>query len=204
MDVNATQENEQEVAPLVVTVLRLPQDVNKWALVQCFLKLRKSVFIDQMGWKLHAWDAMEYEQYDTPRAVYLIAHREDEVVGGARLLPTDHRMGTGRIVYTYMIRDAWLENLPGLPADLCEAEPPVDPLVWELTRLTALAEPGIGAAILTTANEFLRSEGARTCLFLGPPGFMRMARSMGYEPKPLGKITGNHDGRFLAFSCAVI
>lgn len=204
MDVNTTPENEPHVAPLAVVVLRLPEDVAKWTLVQRFLKLRKSVFIDRMGWKLHASEAMEYEQYDTPRAVYLVAHRDGEVVGGARLLPTDHRVGTGRVVYTYMIRDAWLENLPGLPADLCEAEPPVDSAIWELTRLTAPAEPGIGAAILTAVNEFLRREGARACLFLGPPAFMRMARSMGYEPKPLGKITGNHDGRFLAFSCAVI
>ena len=69
MDVNTTPENEPHVAPLAVVVLRLPEDVAKWTLVQRFLKLRKSVFIDRMGWKLHASEAMEYEQYDTPRAV---------------------------------------------------------------------------------------------------------------------------------------
>ena len=73
----------------------------------------------------------------------------------------------------------------------------------ELTRLAARSAR-LGAAILTATNGFLKREGGDTCLFLGFPAFMRMARSMGYDPKPLGKLTGNGDGRFLAFSCGVI
>jgi acyl homoserine lactone synthase len=124
-------------------------------------------------------------------------------VGGARLIRTDWRFGSGKMVYSYMIRDAYLEHLPGLPADVCADEPPVDPETWELTRLTAIV-PGVAEQILTAANEFLKGIDAKRCLFLGPPAFMRMARGMGYAPKPMGRITGNQDGRFLAFSCAVV
>lgn len=59
----------------------------------------------------------------------------------------------------------------------------------------------VGERILRTADEFLRTQNAAECLMLGPPAFMRMAKRMGYGPKPIGNITSNQDGRFLAFTC---
>ncbi len=186
-----------------VSILRLPDGLPRWHLVYDFLLLRKEVFIDQMHWDLHATGSMEFEQYDTPDAVYVVAHAGKEVIGGARLLRTDRRAGMGKLRYSYMIRDAYLGHLPGLPHDLCADEPPTSDTAWELTRL-AVRTARAGGAILNATNAFLKEEAADTCLFLGPPSFMRMARGMGYEPRPMGEVTGNGDGRFLAFSCGVV
>ena len=186
-----------------VSVLRLPHGLPHWDLVCAFMRLRREVFIEEMRWDLQTTESMEFEQYDSPDAVYVVAHQGDEVLGGARLLRTDREVGTGTVRYSYMIRDAHLGYLPGLPQDLCEGSPPQAETAWELTRLV-VRNARLGAAILTATNEFLKREGADTCLFLGFPAFMRMARSMGYHPKPMGRLTGNDDGRFLAFSCGVI
>lgn len=189
-----------------VTVLRMPEGLPRWHLVRDFCVLRRTIFVGEMGWDLQLegreWET-EWEQYDSPDAVYVIAHRGDEVLGGARLLRTDREVGIGRVRYSYMIRDAYHGHLPGLPADICEAEPPATARAWELTRL-AVRSARLGAAILTATNAFLKEVGADTCLFLGFPAFMRMARGMGYDPRPMGKMSGNGDGRFLAFSCDVI
>ena len=190
-------------AEFKVSIVSLPYGAAKWHLVCDFLVLRKQVFIDEMGWDLHLEKSWEYEQYDALDAVYVIAHCGDKVLGGARLLRTDRENGTGTLRYSYMIRDAYLGHLPGLPEEICADDPPVAKTTWELTRL-AVRSARLGAAILTATNEFLKTVDADTCLFLGPPSFMRMARGMGYDPQPMGQITGNHDGRFLAFSCGVI
>jgi acyl homoserine lactone synthase len=186
-----------------ISVLQFPRDVARWNLVKSFFELRKSVFVDRLHWNLYHRSAMEFEQYDHLGAVYIIAHSGAEVLGGARLIRTDSTFGTGCLVYSYMIRDAYLSHLPGLPSDVCADDPPTNADTWELTRLTATVA-GVAEAVLQGANAFLREIAAERCLFLGPPAFMRMAQRMGFEPKPMGAVTGNDDGRFLAFSCAVV
>lgn len=178
-----------------------------WSLIMKFWDLRKEVFIDQMNWGLTSGDGLEFDQYDNMGArgvigaVYIVAHRDGDVLGGARLLRTDNNDGA---ISSYMIRDACLGLLSGMPTELCDSPPPVSADIWELTRLVAKKEPGVGEAILAAANRFLFKISARRCLFLGPPAFMRMAKKMGFAPDPLGKIQGNKDGRFLAFGCEVI
>lgn len=188
-----------------VARVRLFEDVIGNELLKGYFSLRKNVFVDQMGWELFEDRSMEFEQYDTAHAVYLIAHEGGRVYGGARLLPTDvvQPVGYGARPYTYMIRDAYDGILPQLPADICEEVPPVFEEIWELTRFVADKTPGVGRAILDATNDFLKDEGASACLFLGPPAFMRMAKSQGYRPEPLGAIQGNRDGKFLAFRCEV-
>jgi acyl homoserine lactone synthase len=191
------------MAAMEVSVIRIPDGLPQWNLVIAYLRLRKAVFIDRMEWPLYDCDGIEFEQYDTVHSVYLIAHDANGVLGGARLLRTSDRIGSGRFVYSYMIRDACRSLLPGLPADLCHAPPPSDTGVWELTRLAASNSAKVGGVILLAANAFLQSEGAKCCLFLAPPAFMRMAERMGFDPQPLGDIKQNTNGRFLVFSCAV-
>jgi len=171
-----------------------------------FLSLRRKVFIDGMDWKLVSHKQIEYEQYDTIATTYVIAHEHGKVIGGARLLRSDSKLPTsfGLTQYSYMIRDSYLGLLPGLPSEICFSEPPSDAKTWELTRFVSLDGARVGEAILTEVNEFIKSQNAETCLFLGPPVFMRMSKTMGYIPKPLGKIVGDRTGRFLAFSCDVI
>lgn len=171
-----------------------------------FLNLRHKVFVEDMDWKLISHNQIEYEQYDTIATTYVIAHEDGKVIGGARLLRSDSKLPTsfGLTQYSYMIRDSYLGLLPGLPSEICFSEPPSDAKTWELTRFVSLEGARVGEAILTKVNEYIKSQNAETCLFLGPPVFMRMSKSMGYSPSPLGKITGNETGRFLAFSCNVI
>lgn len=188
-----------------ISILRLPHSAARWDLVVDFLKLRKQVFINRKKWRLVEKDEIEYEQYDTATvATYVIAHRGQKVLGGARLLRCDTVIGSARHAYSYMIRDAYL-GMIDLPSEICSAPPPTDDKSWELTRLVSIDEdPRTARLILDEANDFIKLEGGKQCLFLGPPGFLRMARSYGYAPERLGKICGDESGRFLAFSCAVI
>ena len=171
-----------------------------------FLRLRKEVFIDKMDWDLNFQDQIEYEQYDMITTTYVIAHENNRVLGGARLIRTDTVLPTayGKTHYSYMIRDAYQGLLPGLPRDLCFDEPPVSDKVWELTRFVSVDGARVGKAVLDNVNRYLKKRGAESCLFLGPPAFMRMSKAMGYQPEPLGKVVGNDSGRFLAFSCDVL
>lgn len=169
------------------------------------MRFRKRVFVDRMEWPLAHAEGIEFEQYDTLNTTYVIAHHDGEILGGGRLKRTDATFGSGTLVYSYMIRDAHLGLLPNMPARLCAENPPVDSTVWELTRFVAAEKPeGLAEAILRQANAFLHERCARSCLFLGPPAFLRMAKRLGWSPEPLGPIVGNDDGRFLAFSCEVI
>ncbi|MDM7459652.1 MAG: acyl-homoserine-lactone synthase [Paracoccus sp. (in: a-proteobacteria)] len=190
-------------ADVAVEVVVLPRDMARFNLVTSFLRLRKRIFVDRMAWPLHHAEGIEFEQYDTFDTAYVIAHCNGEAVGGARLKRTDHCFGEGKVVYSYMIRDAHHGLLPGMPSNLCHEEPPVDDRTWELTRFAALPFPGLAERILETANQFLHRIGASECLFLGPPAFLRMASRLGWTPRPMGDLVGNADGRFLAFSCAV-
>lgn len=161
--------------------------------------MRKSIFIGKLAWDLQHADAMEFEQYDSVDTVYVIAHENGQVLGGARLLRTDRSVG----VYSYMIRDAYYRRLPGLPHEICAKEPPCSADVWELTRLGTNGRAGVSDEILRKSNEFLVEQKATNCLFLGSPAFMRIARNLAFCPDPMGPISGNKDGRFLAFSCPV-
>lgn len=185
-----------------VVVLTAEQDTKGF--IPDFLSLRKRVFVDDMGWDIPHGAEFEAEQYDRADSVYVIAHdaRFGGVMGGARLLNTARSKETGK--FSYMIRDAYLGMLPGIPSMICTNSPPIDEGIWEMTRLVSFGSTQIGAKILQTSDQFLSTQRADKCLFLGSPAFMRMARSMGYTTHALGPIQQNEDGRFLAFSTDVL
>lgn len=184
-------------------VVRFPEDAKRWHLVTAYLKLRKEVFVDRLDWPLFYAEDLEFEQYDSFDTTYIVACQGDEVVGGARLRRTDQRSAGGILRYSYMIRDAYLGLLPGLPNDLCFDMPPESDRVWELTRMVVNGPKDITRKILETANEFLRDHDAASILFLGSPAFLRMARSWNWPAACLGPVTGNEDGRFQVFECPV-
>lgn len=186
-----------------VRVVQCPRDMGHWHLVNDYLKLRKAVFVDRMSWPLFHAENLEFEQYDTFDTVYVVATLNDEVVGGARLRRTDQITGTGQVQYTYMIRDACLGILPGLPRGLCYETPPLDNQVWELTRLVVNGPHDVSPMIFNKMNDFLRSVGAESVLFLGSPAFQRMANSLGWTVRQLGPVSSNSDGTFQVFECPV-
>lgn len=184
-------------------IIRFPQDAKHWHLVTAYLKLRKEVFIDRLEWPLFHAEDLEFEQYDSFETTYIVACQGDEVVGGARLRRTDQRSAGGCLRYSYMIRDAYLGLLPGLPKDLCFDMPPESDRVWELTRMVVNGPKAITRKILEAANAFLREHHAASILFLGSPAFLRMARSWDWPAACLGPVTGNTNGRFQVIECPV-
>lgn len=176
----------------------------RYDLVETFLEHRRRVFVEKMGWPLSLSGTMEFDQYDViGAATYIIAHHDGQVMGGCRLLRCDTRIGTGSVVYSYMIRDAH-HGIIDLPKNICWDEPPADKDSWELTRLLMLdPSPRAVRTLLDGANEYIEDKGGNTCLFLGPESFLRMAKIFGYKPVALGDVVGNDDGSFLAFSCPV-
>ena len=197
------------------TVVQIPlnlvgvnvQESQGYELFHQYLKLRQDVFTVQKKWRVWLSAQNDLDQYDQHDTCYVLAYERKtmNVVGGARLLRTD-RGGQhplpGR--FTYMIRDAQRGLLDGLPTVLCDDVPACRADTWELTRLVTNGSIGVGKEVLRASNAFLASRNAKRCMFLGPPAFMKMARSMGYNPVPMGKIAGNKDGRFVVFSTEVI
>lgn len=96
-------------------------------------RARCQSFIVQKNWDLPQSEGMEFDQYDTPASRWVAVHDgAGQVLGGFRLTPTTAQCG----VYSYMIRDAQRGVLGGtIPQDLLYAEAPVDPQVWECTRV---------------------------------------------------------------------
>ncbi|MFN3275386.1 MAG: acyl-homoserine-lactone synthase [Paracoccus sp. (in: a-proteobacteria)] len=184
-------------------IITCPGGLNRWHLVNDYLKLRKEVFVDRLEWPLFHAEELEFEQYDTFDTVYVVATRGGEVVGGARLRRTDQETGNGQLTYSYMIRDASLGILPGLPQNLCDELPPMQKDVWEITRMVVKGPKEVFALILDTSNTYLRTKGASTVLFLGSPAFQRMADTWAWPVKTLGPVVGNADGRFQVFECPV-
>lgn len=184
-------------------IISYPEGMSRWHLVNDYLKLRKQVFVDRLEWPLFHADDLEFEQYDTFDTVYVVATQNDVVVGGARLRRTNQVIGNGNLTYSYMIRDAFLGILPGLPQDLCRELPPKTNDTWEITRMVVNGPREVFALILATSNQFLLTQEATSVLFLGSPAFQRMADAWAWPVKTLGPVVGNADGRFRVFECPV-
>jgi len=120
---------------------------------------------------------IEYEQYDRVHdSHYVIAHDNNEILGGARLMRCDAKMTHGSTPYTYMIKDA-ADGLIDIPHEIMVTTPPTDAQSWEITRMLTVV--------------------GTSCLFLGPPAFCRMARRMNYTLERTGPVCGDETGRYL-------
>ncbi|RJL05463.1 hypothetical protein D3P06_06865 [Paracoccus aestuarii] len=186
-----------------VEIIRCPENLDRWHLVTDYLKIRKQVFVDQMDWPLFHAEDLEFEQYDTFDTIYAVATEHGRVIGGARLRRTDQISGKGRVRYSYMIRDACMGVISGLPAGLCATTPPFREDVWEMTRMVVNGPREVSRLMLRAVNAFLADQGAASVLFLGSPAFARMAKSMDWPVQTLGPIASNKDGSFQVFECPV-
>ncbi len=175
---------------------------------QQFHKMRSRVFCEQKGWDLSSVAGCEYDEYDCHLTMYVLAidKEKKQVVGGARLIRTDREEYVNALSIdpnSYMIRDAYLQRIEGIPSNLCFLPPPVSADTWELTRIISNGKLRVAPHVLLKANEYLLSVGAKQCLFLGPPSFMRMAKMMGFSPRPMGNLVSDQHSTFLAFSTDV-
>lgn len=84
------------------------------------LRLRHKEFVERLGYKVPTYNGMEYDQYDTPAAVYfawLDVHQR--IRAGTRIAPTNR---------PYMIKDLW-------PQTVQQIALPCSFQTWEATRL---------------------------------------------------------------------
>jgi N-acyl-L-homoserine lactone synthetase len=82
-------------------------------------RLRYRVFVERRGLPHQHYDELEFDEFDTPAAVYLVWRDEDHVVRGMiRLLRTDR---------PYMLQSYWPHLVLG--------NPPVSRQIWEMTRV---------------------------------------------------------------------
>jgi N-acyl-L-homoserine lactone synthetase len=81
-------------------------------------RLRHRIFVERKRWNVPSYGGLEYDQFDTPAAKYLLWAEDDRrVLGITRLIPTTER---------YMIRELWPEMM--------NREPPRSARIWEASR----------------------------------------------------------------------
>lgn len=153
-----------------------------------FMKARKKVFIDQLGWDLSQADDMEFDQYDTPLSRMVVVHEYGEVLAGIRLCPSTAKVGMS----SYMLRDAQLGLLDGLPNDILFFEAPVDPTIWEATRVfitdqvCAKRRSEIQRILVDAMIKTAEAEGARSIIGIVPSVYARWLRRLDLDATPVG------------------
>lgn len=179
-------------------------------------RYRHQVFIGRLGWQLACADGCETDQFDRADTVYVLplgAHAQ--VVGVARLLPTTQ---------PYLLGQVFPELLGAVPM-------PCSPVVWELSRFSALdlraggasgadasagAGVGVAAGARAAARQFssplavqlLRqalacaaARGARSVVTVSPLAVERLLRRAGFQAQRLAPPVVR-DGMAL-FACSI-
>lgn len=163
-----------------------------------YLALRKTFFVDGLGWEIPHDDELEMDQYDNPTAFYSLVLRHGRVVGGARCQPTTARWGQ----HSYMLRDAHRGMLGDIPPDVMIEDISSD-RTWECTRLV------ISDAVSTQAErsrclqlivdglvDVSARNGGERLISLSPLSLVRALRQLGFGAERIGAPYKNEgDGR---------
>lgn len=153
-------------------------------------RARHRTFIQHNKWDLPQANGMEFDQYDTPASRWVAVHEGGEVMAGVRLTPTTHRCG----IYSYMIRDAQLGLLDTIPKDLIGFEAPVDPYIWESSRVFVSDDVPADERLrvqMQLIREMVisaRNLGATSLLGIIPEHSPRLARRVGLDCVPVGPV----------------
>lgn len=185
---------EGQVRATTITFKTIPEYGD---LLVNFMKARKRVFIDQLHWTLPETEGMEFDQYDTPQAHWIVIHEYGEILGGVRLTPTTAKVG----IYSYMLRDAQKGLLSDIPTDVLFLDAPVDENVWEASRLFITDEvPAhrrlhVQGMLMSQLTRSARDVGASHVIGIVPAVFSRWLRRLGLDAVPVGRkfeIDGVH------------
>jgi len=166
------------------------------ALFVNLLKARRDSFIVKNQWVLPEAEGLEYDQYDNPSSRWIAVHRRDRVLAGIRLTPTTARCG----MYSYMIRDAQLNLLTSIPSNLLDFEAPVDPDIWEASRIFVAGD--VPARLRTQVQTMLMGglikaaaeNEAKQLMGLVPAVWPRWIGRIGLQAQPAGPVL-EVDGR---------
>jgi N-acyl-L-homoserine lactone synthetase len=139
-------------------------------------RFRYDVFVDRMGWNLPHFNGLEFDQFDTPAAKYIVCLDEDGTVRGVtRLLPT---------TLPYMLRELW----PELAGRFEEGE-----RIWEATRfgvdrsIGRIAHLRVVHELIAACQEFGLCNGIEHYLCVMPVAILRrVIERSGCATEPLG------------------
>lgn len=157
-----------------------------------YLEARKRHFIDARHEDSSCADGMEFDQYDTPAARWIVLHEFGQVLAGVRLLPTTAHCGP----CSYMLRDAQRGLLDPIPRDVLFLEAPVDRKVWEISRpFVADDVPAARRSVVETRliGEIAEAAGelaATHLIGIVPPDFAHWLRWPGLAAVPVGRRFG--------------
>jgi acyl homoserine lactone synthase len=139
---------------------------------------RYRVFVERLGWDLKVTNDLEFDQFDRPDTLYVVAQDDDgAIIGTARLLPT---------TWPYLLAEIFPRLLGDVPAP-CSNE------IWELSRFaavdlqdktgSALSQFSSPAAVglLHAAMRAAARRGARQLITVSPLGVERLLRKAGFR-----------------------
>jgi acyl homoserine lactone synthase len=161
-------------------------------------RARRQSFIVQKHWNLPESLGMEYDQYDNPASRWIAIHDQGEVLGGMRLTPTTARCG----IYSYMIRDAQRGLLDTIPFDLLYDEAPIDPHIWESTRVFVSHQAPmairrrIHAMMVSEMTRAARANGASHIIALTAGNWQRWYGRCGLTAQAVGPMMSIDEGKF--------
>lgn len=151
-------------------------------------KARRESFIVRRSWDLPEADGMEYDQYDTPASRWIAVHDGEKVLAGVRLTPTTSKCG----MYTYLIRDAQRGMLTHIPKDLLNFDAPVDPDIWESSRVfvvddvPAKQRSRVQMMMMHELVRAARENNVKQVIGLVPAVWSRWIRRLGLVAEPAG------------------
>ena len=152
-------------------------------LITGLARYRHHVFVERLGWPLQSRDGMEFDQFDRPDTLHLIAMNDERrIVGSARLLPTTR---------PYLLGEVFPQLLCGSPAPRTEE-------VWELSRFAALdpeAAAGVpqgqfsspvAVGLLKAVLRAAARQRAKRVITVSPLGVERLLRRAGFRARRAG------------------
>lgn len=170
------------------------RDAYKKELVNYHL-VRKSVFVDELGWSLQLSDGLEIDEYDDERAMYAIAFDvEGKVAVSGRFRPTDDKS---------MLMDHFAHVLPK------DIRPINDGRTWEVSRAFSI-EYGQRrhnlqrkAACILTTFEVAMAHGADRCVGFSDLRVLPFFDTMSMGMKLLGEPVPYGEGDGVAYEIAL-
>jgi acyl homoserine lactone synthase len=173
------------------TTLSFANFHNHGELFANMMRARRERFIEHRKWNLPEAMGMEYDQYDTPASRWVVVHDDTgRVMAGNRLTPTTAQCG----IYSYMIRDAQRGLLDTIPQHLLYEDAPVDPWVWESSRLFVAQDvPSsirrrVHTQLIAELGASAREVGATHCLTLLAATWPRWCDRVGVRMKAMGPV----------------